>query len=191
MANLRRRDNFSGTGENTDRWNISGSPSDFPSGKNSFPDCTGFRWHTGVAICYGQRDLHDHEPVRSGVTTLSTAAQVSACQTTLCANRGLSAATLADRRLLCLPQRQFVHHSSGARNLRQHGPEHPPRPGLQELGHVHLQELHIQGALSASRHAGKSSTFSIIPSPPIRLALRVPSTPAIPPARTPRSALLS
>jgi hypothetical protein len=33
-------DNFSGTGENTDRWNISGSPSDFPSGKSSFPDCT-------------------------------------------------------------------------------------------------------------------------------------------------------
>ncbi len=35
-------DNFSGTGENTDRWNISGSPSNFPSGKNSFPDCSGF-----------------------------------------------------------------------------------------------------------------------------------------------------
>jgi hypothetical protein len=33
-------DNFSGTGENADRWNISGNPSDFPSGKNSFPDCT-------------------------------------------------------------------------------------------------------------------------------------------------------
>jgi Carboxypeptidase regulatory-like domain len=33
-------DNFSGTGENTDRWNISGNTSDFPSGKNSFPDCT-------------------------------------------------------------------------------------------------------------------------------------------------------
>ena len=35
-------DNFSGTGENTDRWSISGSPSNFPSGKNSIPDCTGF-----------------------------------------------------------------------------------------------------------------------------------------------------
>jgi hypothetical protein len=32
-------DNFSGTGENADRWNIFGSPSDFPSGKNSFPQC--------------------------------------------------------------------------------------------------------------------------------------------------------
>lgn len=35
-------DNFSGTGENADRWSIFGNPSDFPSGKNSFPDCTGF-----------------------------------------------------------------------------------------------------------------------------------------------------
>jgi hypothetical protein len=33
-------DNFSGTNENADRWNISGSPSDFSSGKSSFPDCT-------------------------------------------------------------------------------------------------------------------------------------------------------
>jgi hypothetical protein len=33
-------DNFSGTGENTDRWNIFGSPSNFPSGKNSIPECT-------------------------------------------------------------------------------------------------------------------------------------------------------
>jgi len=33
-------DNFSGTGENADRWNIFGSPSDFSSGKSSFPDCT-------------------------------------------------------------------------------------------------------------------------------------------------------
>jgi hypothetical protein len=33
-------DNFSGTGENTDRWNIFGNPADFSSGKNSFPDCT-------------------------------------------------------------------------------------------------------------------------------------------------------
>jgi hypothetical protein len=35
-------DNLSGTGENADRWNLSGKASDFPSGKNSFPDCFGF-----------------------------------------------------------------------------------------------------------------------------------------------------
>jgi len=31
--------NYSGTGENTDRWNLVGSPSNFPSGKNSIPQC--------------------------------------------------------------------------------------------------------------------------------------------------------
>jgi hypothetical protein len=35
-------DNFSGTGENVDRWDIFGSPSDFHSGKDSFPYCNGF-----------------------------------------------------------------------------------------------------------------------------------------------------
>jgi hypothetical protein len=35
-------DNFSGTGENTDRWNLNGSPANFTSGKNSFPLCAGF-----------------------------------------------------------------------------------------------------------------------------------------------------
>jgi hypothetical protein len=35
-------DNFSGTGENADRWSIFGNPSDFPSGKNSIPYCSGF-----------------------------------------------------------------------------------------------------------------------------------------------------
>ncbi len=35
-------DNYSGTFENTDRWNISGNPADFRSGKVSIPDCTGF-----------------------------------------------------------------------------------------------------------------------------------------------------
>jgi hypothetical protein len=42
-------DNFSGTGENTDRWSIFGSPSDFPSGKNSIPYCSGFTDVGGVA----------------------------------------------------------------------------------------------------------------------------------------------
>jgi hypothetical protein len=31
--------NFSGTGENADRWNIFGSAADFPSGKNGIPGC--------------------------------------------------------------------------------------------------------------------------------------------------------
>jgi carboxypeptidase family protein len=34
--------NFNGTGEQSDRWNISGPASSFPSAKNSIPYCTGF-----------------------------------------------------------------------------------------------------------------------------------------------------
>lgn len=41
-------DNFSGTGENTDRWSIFGNPADFPSGKNSIPYCSGFTDVGGV-----------------------------------------------------------------------------------------------------------------------------------------------
>jgi hypothetical protein len=33
--------NFSGAGENTDRWNFNGNPGDFRSGANSIPYCTG------------------------------------------------------------------------------------------------------------------------------------------------------
>jgi hypothetical protein len=41
-------DNISGTGENADRWNISGNPADFPSGKVSLPYCSGF---SGTPSC--------------------------------------------------------------------------------------------------------------------------------------------
>jgi len=41
--------NFSGTGENADRWNISGNPADFPSGKNSIPYCSGYGTTAGPA----------------------------------------------------------------------------------------------------------------------------------------------
>jgi hypothetical protein len=71
-------DNFSGTGENTDRWNLSGSPTDFPSGKNSFPDCgvTG----TTLPFAAGNVACTVTTPY-GGVTTPASAAQVSACQT--------------------------------------------------------------------------------------------------------------
>jgi hypothetical protein len=41
-------DNYSGTGENADRWNISGPASNFVSGKNSIPQCNGFTFAGGV-----------------------------------------------------------------------------------------------------------------------------------------------
>jgi Carboxypeptidase regulatory-like domain len=49
--------NISGTGENADRWNISGSGADFSSGKNSIPYCSGFGTPAGpscvVTSIYG------------------------------------------------------------------------------------------------------------------------------------------
>jgi len=71
-------DNFSGTGENADRWNISGSPSDFPSGKNSFPDCTVTA--SNLAFAAGNVACTVTTPY-GGISTPATAAQVSACQT--------------------------------------------------------------------------------------------------------------
>jgi hypothetical protein len=46
-------DNFSGTNENADRWDIFGNPADFPSGKNSIPYCSGFAVVAGVADASG------------------------------------------------------------------------------------------------------------------------------------------
>jgi hypothetical protein len=67
-------DNISGTFENTDRWNISGNPLDFPSGKNSIPQCTGFDGGTNANVsCTVVTGVY------GGVTTPATAAQVSGC----------------------------------------------------------------------------------------------------------------
>jgi len=46
-------DNFSGTGENADRWDIFGNSSDFPSGNNRFPYCSGFGNVGGVVTTTG------------------------------------------------------------------------------------------------------------------------------------------
>jgi hypothetical protein len=70
-------DNFSGTAENTDRWNLSGSPSDFPSGKNSFPDCTVTA--SSLAFAAGNVACTVTTPY-GGVTTPASSSQVSACQ---------------------------------------------------------------------------------------------------------------
>lgn len=51
-------DNFSGTGENADRWNIFGKSTDFPSGKSSIPECT------------AQKIGNTQLPFDSGTTTI-------------------------------------------------------------------------------------------------------------------------
>ncbi len=84
-------DNFSGTFENTDRWNITGAPADFSSGLNSFPLCRLRR----------QPDFHNNTPANMTCSianpygirqTLSTAATTAA--TAACPSGRLSGATL-------------------------------------------------------------------------------------------------
>jgi hypothetical protein len=69
-------DNFSGTGENADRWNIFGSPSDFPSGKSSIPDCTVNTPNTAFAAGNVSCTVTS---VYGGVTIPATLAQVNGC----------------------------------------------------------------------------------------------------------------
>jgi len=57
--------NFDGTGEQSDRWNISGPASSFPSGKSSIPFCNGAT--CTVVTAYGP------------VTSAETAAQIAGC----------------------------------------------------------------------------------------------------------------
>jgi hypothetical protein len=72
-------DNFSGTGENTDRWSLFGNPSDFPSGKDSFADC--FKGACTITNPYG---------LPQTLSASQTAAAISGC-----AAVAPSAATLA------------------------------------------------------------------------------------------------
>ena len=84
-------DNFSGTGENADRWDIFGNPSDFPSGKNSFPDCMGFN---GTLAGNSSANVTCTITNPYGLPqTLSATATNSAA--TLCQSKAPSGATLA------------------------------------------------------------------------------------------------
>jgi hypothetical protein len=79
-------DNFSGTGEFSDRWNIAGNPADFVSGKQSIPYCTGFTDPGGVASASGASCV---------VTTVyGNVAAPSAVSATSCLTPAASAATL-------------------------------------------------------------------------------------------------
>jgi hypothetical protein len=72
-------DNISGTGENTDRWDLFGNPADFPSGKNSFADC--FKGACTITNPYG---------LPQTLSVAQTTAAISGC-----AAVAPSAATLA------------------------------------------------------------------------------------------------
>jgi len=79
-------DNFSGTNENADRWNIFGNPADFPSGKNSINDCTVNQPappSSGPALPLLPFAVGNVSctvtSIYGGVTTPATAAQVNGC----------------------------------------------------------------------------------------------------------------
>jgi hypothetical protein len=72
--------NFSGTGENQDRWNITGNPADFPSGKNSIPFCNGFDG-TLTADTANQAVTCTVTSIYGGTATTINAAQLKGCLT--------------------------------------------------------------------------------------------------------------
>jgi len=87
-------DNFSGTNENTDRWSIFGNTSDFLSGKNSIPYCSGFTNVGGVASGAGASCGFASELSPGANTTpFSGATGIASCVSN--ANAHNSASTLA------------------------------------------------------------------------------------------------
>ena len=84
-------DNFSGTGENADRWSIFGNPSDFPSGKDSIPDCMGFNG-TLAGNTSANVTCTITNPYGLPQTLSASAANAAA---TLCQSKAPSGATLA------------------------------------------------------------------------------------------------
>jgi hypothetical protein len=97
--------NFSGAGDNTDRWNFNGNPADFRSGANSIPYCSGFGIIAGTG---GNPDTLDPtsivtcqqfsgvsgNPMPSTVSTstLATSKQGQACAAKAASVDNLSAA---------------------------------------------------------------------------------------------------
>ena len=82
-------DNFSGTGENADRWNIAGKPGDFPSGKVSIPNCFTQKLSNGSSLPFDGNSTADAgaggalvADVACGVTSIYGFAPSSASFTT-------------------------------------------------------------------------------------------------------------
>jgi hypothetical protein len=82
---------FSGTGDNTDRWDFFGSPSDFKGTQNSIPYCSGFTDVGGVVNTGGASCT-----TTTGVTNLTATPSNSAALISNCAAKAPDAATLAD-----------------------------------------------------------------------------------------------
>ena len=123
---------FSGSGDQADRWNFYGNPSDFKSGSSSIPYCD-FSNGVNAVTC----------TKTSGVSGIVTVLPASLAQQCLAVAPDPS--TLHDGGCYMSGKSVMVPPKRG--NLWHHGPEHLPGLGLQERGFLRIQELHVQGAV--------------------------------------------
>ena len=118
---------FSGSGDNADRWNFYGNPSDFKSGSSSFPYCAS---PTDCSVTSGVSQITTHfSPLgfRRAVGTVyggRPRPHYAGCRGVL---RG----------------RKIGYDSSQERNLWHDGPQHLPGLGLQKLGCLDIQGLQV------------------------------------------------
>ncbi|MGH7868238.1 MAG: hypothetical protein ACREP9_11605, partial [Candidatus Dormibacteraceae bacterium] len=85
-------DNFSGTGENSDRWNINGPAGSFRSGINSFPLCQGFNGNlTGNSSSNVTCTVSNPYGTAQVLTGAALTSAVAGCQ-----SNAVSGATLAE-----------------------------------------------------------------------------------------------
>jgi hypothetical protein len=82
---------FSGSGDNADRWDFFGNPSDFKGTQNSIPFCTGFTDVGGTINSSGASCT-----TTTGVTNIVSSPSNSATLISNCAAKAPDAATLAD-----------------------------------------------------------------------------------------------
>jgi hypothetical protein len=115
-------DNFSGTGENTDRWNIFGNPADFPSGKSSIPQCSGYVGNTvtSATTCV-VTSIYGTSPAPSSVNP-------QACLTAIGSNAGQIASldsvgcyVSANGKSVIAPPAQGTYGNMGRNILRDSG----------------------------------------------------------------------
>jgi hypothetical protein len=114
-------DNFSGTGENTDRWNIFGNPADFPSGKNSIPQCSGFVGNSAANASCVVTSIY-------GTFAAPSTVNPSACLTAVGSNAGRLASldsvgcyVSANGKSVIAPPAQGTYGNMGRNILRDSG----------------------------------------------------------------------
>lgn len=114
-------DNFSGTGENTDRWNIFGSAADFPSGKNSIPQCSGYVGNSAASASCIVTSIYGSAPAPSSVNP-------TACLTAIGSNAGELASldsvgcyVSANGKSVIAPPAQGTYGNMGRNILRDSG----------------------------------------------------------------------